>query len=360
MLEFLPKDKETFEASLARTRRRFHFKIFLTLLFLVVLLLAGFYLTRVVIEKMEMSATERVELMGTQVEVIVNGPHARDHARAAISLMKRLEKLLNWKNPQSEVSLVNSMAGITAVAVSRDCFDIINRSIKLSGSLGGAFDITIGPLMEIWDFSMKDRKAPPPKVDIIAAGNLVNYRNVEIDPELETIKLLKRGMKINLGAVGKGYAVAKARNLLVSRGVRSAMINMGSSIATIGRRRDGKMWRVGIRHPRNPSELLGIVALVPGQAVSTTGDYEQYFEVEGKRYHHVIDPRTGYPAAGCQSVTIIAGDATVADILSTAVFVKGAVQGMRLIDSLEGVKGIIVKSDGTVIKSAGLKLEEPK
>ena len=105
---------------------------------------------------------------------------------------------------------------------------------------------------------------------------------------------------------------------------------------------------------------MGIVELVPGEAVSTTGDYEQYFEVDSKRFHHVLDPRTGYPASGCQSVTIIAGDATIADILSTAVFVKGPTSGMRLINSLEGVKGIIVKADGTVIKSAGLKLENPK
>ncbi len=357
MVNFLPEEKEAFD-SLARTKKKSHLKIYLSVSALFIILLLSFFLIRIVLEKIEMTATERAEIMGTEVTVLVNGPSARAHARAAIAVMKRLEKILGWENPQSEVSLINSMAGITSVAVSPDCFDIINRSVKFSMSLGGTFDITMGPLMETWDFSFREKKGPPPNIDIINARKLVNYRNIEVNPEMETVKLLKRGMKIDLGAVGKGYAVAKARNLLVARGVRSALISMGSSIAAIGKRPDGKMWRVGIRHSRKREELLGIVTLAPGQAVSTSGDYERYFIVDGKRYHHIIDPRTGYPATYCQSVTIIAGDATIADILSTAVFVKGPASGMSLINSLEGVKGIIVKSDGTVIKSRDLKLEE--
>jgi len=360
MFMTLPNEKETAESSLIKERRKsHHFKIYLIISSLFIVLLAMFFLVRIVLEKMEISSTERAEIMGTDVAVVVNGPNARANARGAIGVMRRLEKLLGWKDPQSEVALINSMAGITSVAVSKDCFDVISRSIKFSMSLGGAFDITMGPLMETWDFSFRERRGPPPKIDIINAKKLVNYRNVELNPELETVKLERRGMKIDLGAVGKGYAISKARNYLVSRGVKSALINMGSSITSIGRRPDGKFWRVGIKHPRKPGQLLGIVTLNPGQAISTSGDYEKYFMVDGKkRYHHIVDPRTGYPAEYCQAVTIIAGDATVADILSTTVFVKGPTAGMRLINSLEGIKGIIVKSDGTVVKSSGLDLEK--
>ncbi len=302
-------------------------------------------------------AHQKRALMGTTVEIKAYGKDARSASKQALQAMERMAKLINAHDTKSEIGLVNSMAGIASVAVSRNTFDVIYRSIKLSKSMGNTFDITIGPLIELWNFKGKDTFTPPSSSQIKETLKLVDYRKIEIDPEIETIKLLKRGMKINLGGVGKGYVLAIGRSMLVSKGIKSGLISSGSSITCIGTKPDGEPWRVGIRSPRDPEKLLGTITLAPGQAVSTSGDYEQYVEIEGKRYHHIFDPRTGYPASSCQSVTIIAGDATIADILSTSVFVMGPWRGMRLLRTLENVEGLIVDSSGKVHKTTGFKLE---
>lgn len=321
------------------------------------LLLILLFLSWLAFEYLSREATKSANLMGTTVEVTVIGPQARSHAKAVLRTMKAISNKLDWRNPKSEIGIINSMAGIARVAVSYDTYDVVSRSLKLSRTLGGTFDITIGPLANLW----KIKEGVPPSPEAIrGALGLVNWRNVDIDPDTETIMLKKRGMKINLDGVGKGYAVARARELLVSRGVKSAMISTGSTIAVIGKRGDGKNWRAGIQHPRDPGKVIGIVVLKPGESLSTSGDYERYFEYKGKRYHHLLNPRTGYPAGGCQSVTIVAPDATVADILSTAIFIMGPKWGLRYIRSLSGVEGVIVGASGSVLKSSGLELEEAK
>ncbi|MCX5725789.1 MAG: FAD:protein FMN transferase [Candidatus Saganbacteria bacterium] len=295
--------------------------------------------------------------MGTVVEVSVYSPHAERHADAAISLMRRLGAKLDWRNGKSEVAIINNMAGIAKVAVSHDTFDIISRPLKLSRSLGGVFDITVGPLVDLWRMS---GGIPPSPEAVEAARTLVGWMDVELDPDAETVMLKRRGMRLNLDGVGKGYVVARARELLVSRGIKSAMISTGSSISVIGVRPGGGAWRVGIRDPRREGEIIGILELEGGESLSTSGDYERDFEYDGKRYHGIFDPRTGYPAEGCQSVTIIAPDATVADILSTAVFIMGPVLGLRYIENMSGIKGVIMTSSGALIKSSEIKLEEVK
>jgi thiamine biosynthesis lipoprotein len=296
-------------------------------------------------------------MMGTIVEIKAYGENARSAAKNALNEMEKISNQISVFDSESEVSFINSMAGIAKVAVSPRTFDIISRSIKLSKSLGRSFDITIGPLINLWDFNKKEDFMPPSPQEIREALKLVNFYRIEIDPQLETVKLLKRGMKINLGGVAKGYTLSVARNLMVSEGIRSALISTGSSITCIGSRPDGKPWRVGIRSSRGAENVIGTIELVPGQALSTSGDYEQYIEYEGKRYHHLIDPRTGYPASGCQSVTVLAGDATAADMISTAVFVMGPWKGLRFLKSLENVEGLIVDSNGKIHKTDGFKLE---
>lgn len=295
-------------------------------------------------------------LMGTFFEIKVNGENTSDHVRVALGKIREIASLINYYDDKSELSSINNMAGISAVAVSHDTFEIIDRALKFSRQSGGAFDLTIGPLTDIWDFGSKARSSIPSGNELVYAQHLVNYGNMLVNPQNETVKLLYAGMKINLGGVGKGYAISKARSILVERGVKSAIISAGSSIAVIGDNK-GKPWKVGIKDPRHPDEIVGVLSLSPGQAVSTSGDYEKYFEFEGKRYHHILDPSTGMPATECRSVTVITNDATLADMLSTAVFVMGAKRGMQLVNSFTGAYAVIIDKDGNMTASPGLVLE---
>jgi len=295
-------------------------------------------------------------LMGTIVEIRINGPDAKRHAKAAIEEMKRIAGLLNYHDENSELSNINRMAGITAVAVSQDTFEIIKRGLNVCRLTGGMYDITIGPLVDIWDFTSKDRKEIPSGNELAYAQHLVNYGNVEIDSRSETVKLLYPGMKIDLGGIAKGYAIAKARALLVERGVKSALISTGSSITVIGTNGD-RNWRVGVKNPSKPDDIIGILDLKPGQALATSGDYERFFEIKGKRYHHILDPRTAMPAGGTKSVTIISDDAVLSDALSTAVFVMGPSRGLQFLRGLANVYAIIVDKDGNVLTTPGLILE---
>ncbi len=352
MAEYLPTEKQV--SKLWSGEGKSPKLVFVILCFLLLLTFIFSYLT---LSRLNTKARIVANLMGTEVEIVVNGKAAKRAAERAVDTITGVSRLLDWRNPKSEVSLINSMAGITAVAVSKPTFDVIYKSVKLSKTVHGVFDITIGPLADLWREAI-DRGVPPSSTEITERKKLVNWEKVELDLQAETVKLLDRGMKIDLGGVGKGYAVGAARNTLVSLGIKSALINSGSSIVVIGVREDGKPWRIGVRDPRDPKKILGVIILEPGQALSTSGDYEKYFEWEGKRYHHIIDPRTGYPAETCQAVTVVAGDAAVADILSTAVFILGPKIGMRLIEGLDGVSGLIVTKNGEVIKSSNLRFEK--
>lgn len=294
--------------------------------------------------------------MGAVFEIKVNGKNSGGHVKAALDKINEISNSINYYDDRSEIFTINNMAGISAVAVSHDTFDLIDKALKVCRQTGGALDITIGPLVDIWNFNSSSHTDIPAGNELVYAQHLVNYGNVLINPQNETVKLLYPGMKINLGAAGKGYAISKARSILVERGVKSAIISAGSSIAVIGDNK-GKLWRVGIKDPRHPDETVGIVMLNGGQALSTSGDYERYFEIGGKRFHHILNPGTGMPADECRSVTIISDDATQADMLSTAVFVMGPKRGLDLVSSLKNVYAVIVDRQGSVITSPGLKLE---
>ena len=294
--------------------------------------------------------------MGTVFEIKVNGKNSSGHVKAALDKVREISEQINYYRDNSEISAINNMAGISAVAVSHDTFDIIDKALRVCRQTGGAFDITIGPLVDIWNFNSKNHPDIPAGNELIYAQHLVNYGNVLINPQNETVKLLYPGMKIDLGAAGKGYAISKARSILVERGVKSAIISAGSSIAVIGDNK-GRPWRIGIKDPRHPDETVGVVALNGGQAVSTSGDYERYFEIGGKRFHHILNPNTGMPADECRSVTIISDDASQTDMLSTAVFVMGPKRGLDLVNSFKNVYTVIIDRQGSVITSPGLKLE---
>ncbi len=301
-------------------------------------------------------------LMDTVVEIKVyhgNKIEAREAIDSSIEEMKRVEQKMSIFVPGSEVSGINkealferrSASGLSDgwISISDELFSLLEESVRLSDLTKGCFDVTIYPLWKIWKFE-RDNVEIPNKREIERALGLVAYKNMIL--QNGKIKFGKKGMGVDLGGIAKGYAVDCAIKVLKEKNVKSAMVNAGGDIYVLGKKQ-GKPWRIGIRHPRKEGEILGIVD-VEDRAIVTSGDYERFFFSEGKRYHHILNPRTGYPAEECQSVTIVSKETTFADGLATGVFVLGPKEGMDLIESLEEVEGVIVNRKGEVLISSGL------
>jgi thiamine biosynthesis lipoprotein len=228
------------------------------------------------------------------------------------------------------------------VRVSKDTFRVIEESIRISEMTGGAFDITILPLMTVWRTARQRNKLPADE-EIAAARALVNWRHIILDAENLTVGLGKPGMGIDLGGIAKGYAVDIATAALKKHRIKSAIVNAGGDLYLLGKPQEREWWRIGIEDPREKGEIFASLYLRE-EAVVTSGDYRWYFIIGGQRFHHIIDPRSGMPVEKMQSVTIVAPDATFADGLSTAIFVLGREEGIKLADEL-GVGAIIISED---------------
>ncbi|MEE8638562.1 MAG: FAD:protein FMN transferase [Candidatus Margulisiibacteriota bacterium] len=287
-------------------------------LYLLLIFLLGLIAFEYTYTNLIFSAERKAYLMGTPVRVRVNGPNSPHLARRALWEIRKIDKTFSRFNPKSEISTINKLAGLAPLQASKDTFECIQLAARISKLSQGAFDITLGH----------------PKELIINSNSRKIY-------------LRKKGIEIDLGGIGKGYAAEAARKLLLKKGAKSGMIDLRSSIAVFG----SKTWKVGIQHSRDKDKLIGIVELGNGQSLATSGDYER-----GK---HIIDPRTGKPAQGCQGVTVIGKNAAETDALSTAVFVLGPRQGMKLIESLPGMEALVIDRNGKTIKSSGLALARP-
>jgi thiamine biosynthesis lipoprotein len=293
-------------------------------------------------------------LMGTDIELTASDPdEARVHAAfdAAIHEMDRIENEMSEWREETPLSMINRKAGKEAVVVPEELFNVIVSAQKVSELSDGAFDISWASMRGVWSFAKGSEHLPAPE-EVKERLPLVNYKNIELDAAKKTIFLKKPGMAIGLGAIAKGYAVDKAMQVIVSMGIKNAIVKAGGDMRVQGTE-DGKPWEIGIKHPRNREKLLGQLPL-SNISISTSGDYERFFIKDGILYHHIMDPKTGYPAKGCQSVTILAPDTMTSDALSTAVFVLGPENGMKLIKSLPGIEGIIVDSNGNVHYSPGI------
>lgn len=263
-------------------------------------------------------------LMDTVVSITVvsdSKEKAESAMENAFGELRYLEKLINFYSAQSEVSLINKYAGIRPVKVSSETLEIIKKALYVSEITDGAFDITAGPLVKLWDFH---KKVKPDDNKIREAKRYVDYRNIIIDEENSTVYLKKKGMSIDPGGIVKGYAADKVVEVLKRSGIRSGIVAIAGDIKAFGRKPDGSPWIVGVRDPRsdNRDDLIATLQL-NDKAISTSGDYERYFIIDGKRYHHILDPVTGYPATRSVSVTVISGDGFLADGLSTGLFVLG-------------------------------------
>jgi thiamine biosynthesis lipoprotein len=278
--------------------------VFLVLSFLVIFYLQGYFYSE-----------KSTYMMGTPIRIKLAGANAPRLVERGMAEIRRLEDLLSKFNPQSEVSLINRLAGVTSVKVSGDTLACIKIGREISSLSDGAFDITLG-----------------------------NSKDLVVDVEKREVFVKRAGVEIDLGGVGKGYAAEAAVGLLLKNGAKNGMIDMRSSIAVFGR----KTWKIGIQHPRRKDQLLGKIILKGGQSLSTSGDYE--------RGRHIIDPRSGLPAKLCQGVTVIGKNMAETDALSTAVFVLGPGEGMRLIESLPHIEGLIVDAEGKMYESSGFVL----
>ncbi len=298
-------------------------------------------------------------LMSTIVEITVVGTEEQSRQAMMLSFeeIRRIDGLMSVYNPDSEVSRVNEAAGEFAVRVSADTLEVVSESLRIARLTNGAMDITVAPLMELWGFGNGENRVPPDD-ELQEKLLLVDYRKVLADADSSTVRLDLPGMRIDVGGIAKGYAVDSAIRVMKEAGIRNALISAGGDIYAMGAPPGKESWKIGIRHPRARADLLGILEL-KDRAVATSGDYENFFEVDGKRYCHIMDPGTGRPVQGIMSVTILADTAAEADALATAIFPLGADKGMKLIESLEGVDGIMVTGseadDMKVMMSSGLE-----
>lgn len=293
--------------------------------------------------------------MGTLVSITAVG-RTHDLAAEAVSAgfqeVKRLEQMLSTWISDSELSKVNAAAGRSAVRVSLETMVLVRKSLQVAEMTDGAFNIAIGPAVDAWNISAEPRL--PTTTELAALKPLVDLQKVHTDVWERTIQLEQPGMRIDVGGIGKGYAADQVVTVMKKAGAAAGVVALSGDIKTFGRLPEGGAFRVGIRHPRKDGEIVAELDL-QDEAISTAGDYERFFDKDGVRYHHILDPQTLQPARGCQSVSVVAKEGLWADGLDTGIFVLGAERGMELVEQLEDVEAVIVDAHGRVLVSSGLR-----
>ncbi len=291
-------------------------------------------------------------IMGTRIAVEVwheDAAAAAGAIDAVIAEMHRIDALMSHYKPESQLSRVNREAATAPVPVDRELLDLVARSLEFSDLTGGAFDISYASVGYLYEYREHRR---PTDAEIEAALPSVNWRLIEVDRQASTIRFHRPGMRIDLGGIAKGHAVDRGIAILQQRGIAHGNVTAGGDSRILGDRR-GRPWIVGIRHPDDPERVIARIPLEDA-AISTSGDYERYFDEDGVRHHHIIDPRTGRSAAGVRSVTVIGPEAILTDGLSTSLFVLGPERGLALVNARDDVDAVIVRVDGKVFYSKGL------
>lgn len=294
-------------------------------------------------------------IMDTLVSITVVSPNKADADKAidmSFAEIGRLEKAANFYARESEIADINIHAGISPVQVSPDIIDLLTKARIVSEATGGAFDPTIGPVISLYDF--RNKKAPSDQ-ELRINLPLVNYRDIVIDGDNSEVFLKKKGMLIDPGGIMKGYAAGKAAEVLKQQGVLSGIVAVAGDISAFGLNPDGKPWRVGIRDPmgQNDDDIVAVIELTD-MSISTSGDYERFFIQDGRRFHHLISPKTGYPAGGCRSVSVLSREGAFADAYSTGIFVLGPEKGLRVLEKA-GLDGIIIDEKGTLHTTPGIR-----
>lgn len=294
--------------------------------------------------------------MGTVVTLKAYGPNAQKAVDEGMERIKDLQDKMTISAPGSEIGQLNASAGNSAyVPLSSDSIYVLKTALKYAQLSQGSFDVTIGPLVRSWgNFTQNPQIPSPTEIDRIK--KIINYRDLEINEKENTARLKNPGQIVDLGGIAKGYAGDEVIKIFKAYGIESAFINLGGNVVALGGKPDGSPWYVGIQNPRAQDRGCIGVLKIKDKTVVTSGDYERYFEESGVRYHHILDPKTGYPSqSGLISVTIVTESSIDADALSTAVFVLGLAKGLELVQSLEGVEAVFITGDRQIYITSGLK-----
>lgn len=288
----------------------------------------------------------RKALLGTIVSITVVAADervAREHIAAAFARISELECALAAQHDDSELSRLNRAAGGPALAVSEDLYGAIAAGITWHRRTRGAFDIAAGPLLARWTQCGKSGRLPT-EAETAQALALIGADRVVLDDRARSVRLPQKGMRLHLGGLGKGYCADAVARLLRERGVTSALVAASGDIRALGRRADGTAWRIGVQDPRRPDDATALVTVLElaDQAVSTSGNYTRYVEIDGRKYSHIIDPRTGRTADNVPSVTVVGPDTLTTDVLGTALSVMGTEEGLAFVESLEGIEALFM------------------
>ncbi len=300
-----------------------------------------------------------VKLMGSRFEITAIHPDAQtawNGINAGIAEITRIEMLISSWDPDSQTSDINKNAGIKPVKVDRELFDLIKRGMRISELTNGAFDMSYASMDRIWKFDGSMKELPKAKI-VAKAASKIGYKNIILNEAEQTVFLKEKGMKIGFGAIGKGYAAQKAKEKMKMMGIAGGVVNAAGDLIAWGKDEGNKDFKVGIADPGQKDKVMSWLVVDNG-AVVTSGDYERFAMFNGKRFAHIIDPRTGYPTTGIKSVTIICPNPELADALSTSVFVLGQSEGLQLINQLKGIECLIITDNNELITSDNLELKD--
>ncbi|MGC4232224.1 MAG: FAD:protein FMN transferase [Niabella sp.] len=306
----------------------------------------------------QVSVTRGAFLMGGRFDITIvakDSQTANQNIDTVIAEISRIEYLISDWKPETQVSQVNQNAGIRPVKVDREVLELTERAIKISEITNGAFDISFAAMEKIWKFDGSMTQMPSPEA-VKKAREKVGYKNIIINKDSSTIFLKLKGMKIGFGALGEGYAADLCRDMMLAKGITAGLINATGDIQAWGKHPDGHPWTIGVN---DPFEIGELIAAIPVEgAITTSGSYEKYALINGKRYAHIINPATGYPAAGLISVTVTGPDAEFANALSTSIMVLGKKAGLRLLKKYPAYKCFMITDKGKYITSPGFNLKK--
>jgi thiamine biosynthesis lipoprotein len=302
---------------------------------------------------------KELRLMGNRFEITVvsdNKNEALARINDAITEIRRIEKLITTFDESSQTNLINQHAGIKPVKVDQEVFDIIERSKRISDVTQGAFDITYGSVdKRLWNFDKNMTSLPDTKL-ARQSVHLINYKNVLLNKENCTVFLKEKGMRIGFGGIGKGYAAERAKLILKQKDVKSGIVNASGDLTVWGHQPDGQDWTIGIADPNAAHQPFSYLSIT-NMAIATSGNYEKYVMIDGKKYSHTINPKTGLPVSGIKSVTIFSPNAEIADAMATPVMIMGIKVGLDMINQIKGISCIIIDDNDKIYTSKNINLK---
>jgi len=311
-----------------------------------------------IIASAQVSVTRDVLLMGGGFGITIvakDSQTANQNIDTVIAEISRIEYLISDWKPETQVSQVNQNAGIRPVKVDKEVLELTERAIKISEITNGAFDISFAAMEKIWKFDGSMTEMPSSEA-VKKAREKVGYKNIIINKDSSTIFLKLKGMKIGFGALGEGYAADRCRDMMIARGITAGIVNATGDIQAWGKHPDGHPWMIGVNDPFNSGELIAAIPIEG--AITTSGSYEKYAMINGKRYAHIINPATGYPATGLVSVTIIGPHAEFSNAMSTSIMVLGRKAGLQLLKKYPAYKCLMITDQGKYITSPRLNLKK--